>query len=97
MTSPSSSDDVSPVPGIDDDTDGTAVDRAAEDGSSVGTADAAEDARRAGADRDTPLRDTIEEGAVDHGLDGERSVDDGVPVGSADAEADRLRAGGDEG
>ena len=71
------------------------VDRSREDGTTVGAADAAEDARRAGADRDTPLRDTIQEGALDSGTDPDRASDDGVPVGEADAEADRLAAGGD--
>jgi len=48
------------------------IDRSSEDGTPVGAADAAEDARRAGADRDTPLRDTIEEGALDAAPDTER-------------------------
>jgi hypothetical protein len=76
--------------------DSDLVDRSTEDGTPVGAADAAEDARRAGADRDTPLRDTVQEGALDAGADPERATDDGVPVGEADAEADRLAAGGDD-
>src|SRR3954451_1323679 len=66
-----------------------------DDGTPVGTADAAEDARRAGADRDTNLRDPVVEGAlrVD---DENRPTDDGVPIGEADAEADRARAFGDD-
>jgi hypothetical protein len=72
------------------------IDRSTEDGATVGAADAAEDARRAGADRDTPLRDTVQEGALDAAADTERATDDGVPVGEADAEADRLAAGGDD-
>jgi hypothetical protein len=76
--------------------DNDMIDRSREDGATVGAADAAEDARRAGADRDTPLRDTIEEGALDAGPDADRATDDGVPVGEADAEADRLAAGGDD-
>jgi hypothetical protein len=70
--------------------DDNLIDRSREDGTTVGAADAAEDARRAGADRDTPLRDTIEEGALDAGTDAAHATDDGVPVGEADAEADRL-------
>jgi hypothetical protein len=77
----------------DDDSD--LIDRSRDDGETVGTADAAEDARRAGADRDTPLRDTIEEGVLDAGTDADAATDDGVPVGEADAEADRRAAGGD--
>ena len=72
------------------------IDRSTEDGTTVGAADAAEDARRAGADRDTPLRDTIEEGVLESGTDPDRATDDSVPVGTADAEADRLAAGADE-
>jgi hypothetical protein len=72
------------------------IDRSTEDGTTVGAADAAEDARRAGADRDTPLRDTVEEGALDTGIDADRATDDGEPVGEADAEADRLAAGADD-
>lgn len=79
-----------------DDDNGNLIDRSTEDGTTVGEADAAEDARRAGADRDSPLRDTIEEGVLDVGTDADRATDDGVPVGGADAEADRLAAGGDE-
>jgi len=77
------------------DPDGSLADRSADDGTTVGAADAAEDARRAGANRDTPLRDTIEEGAAELGVAGDGATDDGVPVGSADAEADRRRAGAD--
>jgi hypothetical protein len=76
--------------------DDNLVERSTDDGTTVGTADAAEDARRAGADRDTPLRDTVQEGALDAAADTERATDDGVPVGEADAEADRLAAGGDD-
>jgi hypothetical protein len=75
----------------DDDVSAPATD----DGVPIGAADAAEDARRAGADRDTNLRDTVVEGAlrVD---DENRPTDDGVPIGEADAEADRARAFGDD-
>ena len=75
--------------------DSDMIDRTTEDGTTVGAADAEEDARRAGADRDTPLRDTIEEGAVDNAPDSAQAQDDGVPVGEADAEADRSAAGAD--
>ena len=76
--------------------DDNLIDRSREDGATVGAADAAEDARRAGADRDTPLRDTVQEGALDAAVDTERATDAGVPVGEADAEADRLAAGADD-
>jgi|tagenome__1003787_1003787.scaffolds.fasta_scaffold20951849_3 hypothetical protein len=76
--------------------DDNLIDHSREDNPTVGAADAAEDARRADADRDTPLRDTIQEGALVPGADTERATDDGVPVGEADAEADRLAAGGDD-
>lgn len=75
--------------------DSDMIDRTTEDdGTPVGAADAAEDARQAGADRDVPLRDTIEEGATDGG-DSASPTDDGVPVGEADADADRQAAGAD--
>ena len=54
------------------------IDRSTEDGTTVGAADAAEDARRAGADRDTPLRDTVEEGALDAVPDTERDEFDRI-------------------
>jgi hypothetical protein len=95
MTTQSSSEGVPPAatPGAAVDTD-SAADRATDQGHTVGAADAAEDARRAGADRDTPLRDTVQEGALD--ADDPAPTDQGVPVGSADAEADRARASGDD-
>jgi hypothetical protein len=72
----------------------SAANRATDQGETVGAADAAEDARRAGAGRDTPLRDTVQEGALE--ADDPVPTDEGVPVGSADAEADRARASGDD-
>ncbi|MGY1809593.1 hypothetical protein ACI8AF_19685 [Blastococcus sp. SYSU D00669] len=94
MSIQSSSEGVPPVAAGDAQDD--MIDRATEDGQTVGAADAAEDARRAGADRDTPLRDTVEEGALDAGADAERATDGGEAVGAADAEADRLAAGADD-
>jgi hypothetical protein len=75
--------------------DSDMIGRTTEEGTTIGAADAEEDARRAGADRDTPLRDTVEEGAVSNAPDSEQARDDGVPVGEADAEADRSAAGAD--
>ncbi|MGY1604264.1 hypothetical protein [Geodermatophilus sp. SYSU D00815] len=95
MSIQSSSGSVPPVVPPDDGTDDL-VDRTTEDGQTVGAADAAEDARRAGADRDTPLRDTVEEGALDAGVDADRATDGGEAVGTADAEADRMAAGADD-
>ncbi len=71
------------------------IGRTNDDGTPVGAADAAEDARRAGADGDSPLRDTVEEGALGSDADPDQATDDGVPVGAADADADREAAGGD--
>ena len=88
MSSPLNSGGIPPATAaeiVPDPDDGDPVDRSTEDGTTVGAADAAEDARRAGADPDTPPH-TVEEG----------TLDDGVPVGEADAEADRLAAGGDD-
>ena len=73
--------------------DSDMIDRSTEDGTTIGAADAEEDARRAGADRDTPLRDTVEQGAVDDAPDPEQARDGGVPVGEADADADREAGG----
>ena len=79
-----------PTPDRDD---SNMIHRGTEEGTTSGAADAEEDARRAGADRDTPLRDTVEEGAVDNAPDPGQASDGGVPVGEADAEADRQAGG----
>jgi|tagenome__1003787_1003787.scaffolds.fasta_scaffold19941276_1 hypothetical protein len=95
MSSPLNSGGIPPaaaaeiVPGRDD---SDLVDGSTEGGTPVGAADADEDARRAGADRDNPVG-TL---GMDAGSDADRATDDGVPVGEADAEADRLAAGADD-
>ena len=78
------------------DDDSGMIDRTTEDATTLGTADAAEDARRAGAGRDDDWRrGTVEDGAVGSS-DPDLATDDGVPVVSTDFEADRARAAGDD-
>jgi len=64
--------------------------RTTDDGVPVGAADAAEDARRSGADIDDDSVLARPESAATPD-----ETDDGVPVGRSDAEADRLRTQAD--
>jgi hypothetical protein len=65
-----------------------------DDGVPVGAADAAEDAKRSGADVDEAMATPVHAAMPDVD-DTPDEVDDGVPVGRADAEADRQRTTSD--